>query len=262
VVVAPDRARRPGAFPQLEPPPDPDELETCPFCAGREDRTPPETLRLPTEGAWQVRVVPNLYPAFERQEVVVHTPEHARSITEVSGEQLALVAEAWRSRAAAAREGGFAYVHAIVNEGKAAGASLPHTHSQLIWLRESPPAVSLEGAMDAVAEGELVLERAGLVALCPAVSADPYEVRVAPASREADAYESPLLADALDVTAEVVRRLRDVEPGAPLNLWLHDGPWWHIDIVPRLRVPAGIELGAGIHVNPLPPEEAAARLRG
>jgi UDPglucose--hexose-1-phosphate uridylyltransferase len=209
-----------------------------------------------------VRVVPNLYPAFERQEVVVHTPEHARSITDLSSEALWLVAEAWRSRAAAARADGFAYLHAIINEGKAAGASLPHTHSQLIWLREPPPAVSLEGAMDAVAEGELVLERAGLVALCPAVSADPYEVRVAPASRETDAFESPLLADALDIAAEVVRRLRAVEPGAPVNLWLHDGPWWHIDLVPRLRVPAGIELGAGIHVNPLSPEEAAARLRG
>jgi hypothetical protein len=71
-----------------------------------------------------------------------------------------------------------------------------------------------------------------------------------------------LLAGALEVSAEVVRRLRAVEPGAPVNVWLHDGPWWHIDIVPRLRVPAGIELGAGIHVNPLPPAEAAARLRG
>jgi UDPglucose--hexose-1-phosphate uridylyltransferase len=260
-VVAPGRAKRPGAFPQLEPPPDPGELDECPFCAGREDRTPPETLRLPAEGDWQVRVVPNLYPAFERQEVVVHTPEHLRSIAELSSEQLALVAEAWRSRASAARAEGFPYVHAIVNEGKAAGASLPHTHSQLVWLREPPPAVSLEGAMDAVAEGEPVLEEEGLVALCPAVSADPYEVRVAPASREPDAFASPLLAGALDMAADVLRRLRAVEPGAPVNLWLHDGPWWHIDIVPRLRVAAGIELGAGIHVNPLPPEEAAARLR-
>jgi UDPglucose--hexose-1-phosphate uridylyltransferase len=209
-----------------------------------------------------VRVVPNLYPAFERQEVVVHAPEHLRSIGELSNENLALVAEAWRSRAAAASEDGFAYVHAIVNEGRAAGASLPHTHSQLVWLREPPPAVAVEGAMDTVAEGELVIERAGLVALCPEVSADPYEVRVAPASREPGAFASPLLAGALEVSAEVVRRLRAVEPGAPVNVWLHDGPWWHIDIVPRLRVPAGIELGAGIHVNPLPPAEAAARLRG
>jgi UDPglucose--hexose-1-phosphate uridylyltransferase len=262
VVVAPDRARRPGAFPRLEPPPDPDELEKCPFCAGREDRTPPETLRLPTDGAWQVRVVPNLYPAFERQEVVVHAPEHLRSLTELSTEALSLVAEAWRARAAAARSDGCAYVHALVNEGKVAGASLPHTHSQLVWLREPPPAVSLEGTMEAVTEGEPVLEQGGVVALCPAVSADPYEVRVAPASREPDAFASPLLAGALDLAAETLRRLRAVEPGAPVNLWLHDGPWWHIDIVPRLRVAAGIELGAGIHVNPLPPEEAAARLRG
>jgi UDPglucose--hexose-1-phosphate uridylyltransferase len=261
VVVAPGRASRPGAFPQLEPPPDPSELDDCPFCAGREDRTPPETLRIPPNGGWRVRVVPNLYPAFERQEVVVHAPEHLRSITELSVEALSLVAEAWRSRAAAARDEGFAYVHAIVNEGKAAGASLPHTHSQLVWLREPPPAVSLEGRMDTVTDGELVLEEARLLALCPAVSADPYEVRVAPAAREPDAFASPLLAGALGMAAEVIRRLRAVEPGAPVNLWLHDGPWWHIDIVPRLRVAAGIELGAGIHVNPLPPEEAAARLR-
>jgi UDPglucose--hexose-1-phosphate uridylyltransferase len=262
VVVAPARAKRPGAFPQLEPPPDPGELDECPFCAGREDRTPPETLRLPEAGAWQVRVVPNLYPAFERQEVVVHTPEHVRTVAELAGEQLALVAQAWQARAAAARAEGFTYVHALVNEGKAAGASLPHTHSQLVWLREPPPAVAGEGQMDAATEGELVLERNGVVALCPSVSAEPYEMRVAPAERERGAFASPLLAEALDLVAEALRRLRAVEPGAPANLWLHDGPWWHIDVVPRLTVAAGIELGAGLHVNPLPPEEAAARLRG
>jgi UDPglucose--hexose-1-phosphate uridylyltransferase len=262
VVIAPDRARRPGAFPKLEPPPDPDELDKCPFCAGRENRTPPETLRLPAEGEWQVRVVPNLYPAFERQEVVVHTPEHVRTIAELSSEQLAVVGDAWRARAEAARAEGFAYIHALVNEGKAAGASLPHTHSQLVWLREPPPAVVSEGDMDAVTEGEPVLEQGGVVAVSPSVSTEPYEMRIAPRKRESNAFASPLLAVALSVAAEALRRLRAVEPGAPANLWLHDGPWWHIDLVPRLTVAAGIELGAGIHVNPLPPDEAAARLRG
>ena len=200
--------------------------------------------------------MPNLYPAFERQEVVVHAPEHLRSITELSAEALSLVADAWRSRAAAARAEGYAYVHAIVNEGKAAGASLPHTHSQLVWLREPPPAVSLEGRMDAVTDGELVLEQAGLLALCPAVSADPYEVRVAPAAREPDAFASPLLKGALGMAAEVVQRLRAVEPGAPVNLWLHDGPWWHIDIVPRLTSPCRHRAGRGN------PREPAAACRG
>ena len=260
--MAPGRASRPGAFPQLEPPPDPRELDDCPYCAGREDRTPPETLRLPAEGAWQVRVVPNLYPAFERQEVVVHAPHHVRSIADLSDDALALVAEAWRLRSAAAAAEGFAYVHAIVNEGRIAGSSLPHTHSQLVWLRESPPAVVGEGQMDGVTDGEVVLEREGLVAVCPDASAVAYEARIATAEREENAFASSLLAPALQLAAEMLRRLRAVEPEAPANLWLHDGPWWHIHVVPRLTVAAGIELGAGIHLNPLPPAEAAARLRG
>jgi UDPglucose--hexose-1-phosphate uridylyltransferase len=213
-------------------------------------------MRLPSTGAWQVRVVPNLYPAFERQEVVVHTPEHLRSIAELSDEALSLVAEAWQARAK-----NFAYVHAIVNEGRIAGSSLPHTHSQLIWLREPPPAVVQEGVMDGVLEGEPVLERDGVVAICPTASTDPYELRIAPAQPEPDAFASALLPAALQGAAEALRRLRAVEPGAPANLWLHDGPWWHVHLVPRLTVAAGIELGAGIHVNPLPPEEAARRLR-
>src|SRR5262249_32681361 len=81
------RGRRAGA-PRAElDHPTEEELDQCPFCAGREDRTPPEVLLI---GApWRVRVVPNLYPAFERQEVVVHTPRHARSLAELSDDELA-----------------------------------------------------------------------------------------------------------------------------------------------------------------------------
>jgi len=204
-----------------------------------------------------VRVVPNLYPAFERQEVVIHSPQHVRSIAELSDEALSLVADAWKARAE-----GSGYVHAIVNEGRLAGASLPHTHSQLVWLRGPPPEVAREGAMDGVLDGEPVLQRDGITVVCPHVSADPYEMRIAPAEPQTKAFASDLLAQALQAAAESLRRLRAVEPGAPANLWLHDGPWWHIHLVPRLTVAAGIELGAGIHVNPLSPAEAAARLRG
>ena len=61
--------------------------------------TPPQALVLPEEGDWSVRVVPNLYPAFARQEVVVHSPRHARSLAELEDTELDLVAEAWRRRA-------------------------------------------------------------------------------------------------------------------------------------------------------------------
>jgi UDPglucose--hexose-1-phosphate uridylyltransferase len=206
-------------------------------------------------------VVPNLYPALERQEVVVHTPEHVRSIAELPPEQLELVAEAWRLRAAAARAEGFGYVHALVNEGREAGASLPHTHSQLAWFREPPPATVEERGLTRLLEGERVVERDGLVLLCPPAPRLPYELLIAPLRPEAKAFESARLGAALSLAAEGVRRLRALEPRAPFNLWLHDVDWWHLELLPRLTVPAGLELGAGIYVNTLTPEEAGSRLR-
>ena len=98
-----------------------------------------------TDGpGWQVRVVPNLYPAFARQEVVVHAPTHVRSFAELDDAQVEAVAEAWRLRGLAGAEAGLGYLHALVNEGRAAGASLAHSHSQLVWLGDEPPAVAAE----------------------------------------------------------------------------------------------------------------------
>ena len=82
--------------------------------------TPPQTLVLPEQGDWKVRVVPNLYPALERQEVVVHSRRHIRSIAEAANDELELVAEAWRRRAA--DEPGF--VLPLLNEGREAGAKI------------------------------------------------------------------------------------------------------------------------------------------
>jgi UDPglucose--hexose-1-phosphate uridylyltransferase len=253
VVYAPDRARRPGAARGTLDPPSERELADCPFCAGHEERTPPEVHR---EGdPWLVRVVPNLYPAFERQEVVVSSPRHVRSFAELTGEETDAVARAW-----AARARGAGYLHALLNEGREAGASLPHAHTQLVFLEEPPPAVRVERGLSL--EGAIVEERDGLVLLCPRASRLPYELLIAPAEPEVDAFASPRLPAALALLAEALRRLQAVEGPVPLNAWLHDTAHWHIEMLPRLAVLAGIELGAGIFVNALPPAEAAARLRG
>jgi UDPglucose--hexose-1-phosphate uridylyltransferase len=207
--------------------------------------------------------VPNLYPAFERQEVVVHTPRHVTSLADLSDDELSLVAAAWRARAVAAREEGFQYVHAVVNEGREAGASLAHTHSQLVWLRETPPAVRGErkqecAVCDLLADEKLALEPGVLVH--PAGRA-PYELLIAPAEHDERGLESPALETALQALARCFRRLHALEGRLPLNAWLHAEGHWHLEVVPRLTVFAGIELGAGIYVNPLPPEEAAQALR-
>jgi UDPglucose--hexose-1-phosphate uridylyltransferase len=210
-----------------------------------------------------VRVVPNLYPAFERQEVVVHSPRHVLSLADLTEDEVAGVARAWQARAAAAATEGFPYVHAVVNEGRAAGASLLHSHSQLIWLRSVPPAVEAErsdtcAVCDLLAQDSLELEP-GVIAH-PA-GRSPYELLIAPAEHDEEGLASPRLADTLDALARSVGRLHAAEGRIPLNAWLHAEGHWHFEVLPRLTVFAGAELGAGIYINPLPPEEAARRLR-
>jgi UDPglucose--hexose-1-phosphate uridylyltransferase len=250
--VAPNRRRRPGAAAGLIEEPTEAELDECPFCEGREDRTPPESFRIGGASEWTVRVVPNLYPAFERQEVVVHSPRHVRSFAELSDGEIAAVAEAWQARREAARNEGFDYVHALINEGVAAGSSLPHSHSQLVWLREPPPAVTREspGAAASLLQELVVVERDGLRAVVHRAGRLPYEMLIG--------GEPFVLGTALLLLREAVARLRAVEGSVPWNAWLHEQ---HIELVPRLSVLAGVELGAGIYVNTVAPEDAAAFLQ-
>jgi UDPglucose--hexose-1-phosphate uridylyltransferase len=253
VAIAPARATRPGAGEPAS-----DDPASCPFCAGHEDQTPPETLRLGDGPAgWRVRVVPNLYPALERQEVVIHGPAHVHSIGELDDGTIDLIAEAWQRRAR--DEGGFCFP--ILNEGHEAGSSLPHSHSQLAWLPAPAPLVVSERGLPEVIE---VLERDGVTAGCPIASRVPYEVLIAPSRSEADGLRSDLLAPALRLLAELVRRLQRVrdEELVPLNAWLHDGPSWHLELFPRTTRLAGLELGAGVYIDSVPPEEAATELRG
>jgi UDPglucose--hexose-1-phosphate uridylyltransferase len=217
-----------------------------------------------------VRVVPNLYPAFEHQEVIVHTPRHVRTLAELDDAELGAIAVTWHERLGAARDAGFDYPFLLFNEGREAGASLPHTHSQLLWLEEAPPEAEREfphladgacalcevlsdHALEIAVDGDLSLR------VAPAGRA-PYEVLVAPRSHEAEPG-SEGLASALRLLRLTVGRLRAVEGPTAVNAWLHHGAHWHFEIVPRLPVLAGLELGGGVFVNWLAPEEAAGRLR-
>ncbi len=272
-MIAPGRARRPGAFLGAIEEPTAEELESCPFCEGREDRTPPETLALPdvpgrkpdTPG-WTVRVVPNLYPALEHQEVVVHSPRHVRTFAELTDAELDSVAEAWRRRSAAAAVESFPYVHAMVNEGRFAGASLAHSHSQLVWLREAPPAVQREQPGNGcpicellAAEPLQVAAHGDLTAIAHPAGRAPFELLLASRAHDADPNDD--LTGLLWLLRDVIGRLRAVEGPAPWNAWLHLGTHWHLEVVPRVTVFAGLELGAEIYVNVVPPESAAAALR-
>lgn len=190
--------------------------------------------------------MPNLYPAFDRQEVVVHSPRHIRTFADLSDDEVAAVAAAWEARRPAAA----GYFFAAVNEGPAAGSSLAHSHSQLVWLDGPPPEVARETGRLELDDALVVAELRGMRAAVSAAGRLPYELLVA-----GDPFE---LADALLLLRALVGRLRALEGPVPWNAWLHGD---HLEVVPRLSVLGALELGAGIYVNTVPPEDAAAALR-
>ena len=231
---------------------------------------------------------PDLFSATAARgahEVVVNAPDPVTSLADLAPEQVTLAVDVWRERmrlhAATA-----AYVHVIVNERREAGASLPHTHAQVYALDFVPSAIARErerfGAYatrtmggnllaDLVQEEVRIRERVvaiddEAVLMAPYGARLPYQLMLAPrAPRARFEDDGPTGAALLHDALNRLRRHLGATP--PLNLWVRTAPrgadhfCWRIDIVPRLTHLAGLELGAGVHLNVVAPERAAAELR-
>jgi UDPglucose--hexose-1-phosphate uridylyltransferase len=168
VIIAPERGRRPDDFSrQREAPPG----KFCPFCEGKEDKTPPEIMALRRDGSahnapgWRVRVVPNKFPAlmvegnldrralgvYDRMngvgahEVIIETPQHDLQMAESPVDQIAKVIWVYRERLIDLyRDLRLRYVLIFKNYGEAAGATLLHPHSQLIATPVTPLTIAGE----------------------------------------------------------------------------------------------------------------------
>ena len=311
VVIADDRGERPGAFNDVSPHPSIDSAKD-PFAEGNEDQTPPELWALRPNGGpansrgWLVRAVPNLYPAFStdpadlpaepnpdlfgsrpargNHEVVISSPRSVTSLSELSIDELSMTVDGWCQRLAVHADA--AIRHLFVNEGSQAGASLPHSHAQLIATDFVPRLVAAEREAFHAHAGrtngsnllsdilmEEVRRRERIVAidersvlLAPWASAVAFQLMIVPRDASADFAESGHSAAPMIHLALSLLKQRFGAP-PPMNLWVRSAPagadqWtWRIDILPRLAQPAGIELGVGLGVNPISPERAAAGLR-
>jgi len=319
-IVAGDRATRPGGGMRADPRP-PIDPETDPFREGHEDRTPPELFALRPDGGapdspgWTVRVVPNLYPALAlpegdapatqadplaggrgepnlfatrpaegAHEVIVNAPDSVTSLHDLDPEQVDTAMDVWRERMRAHE--GAAYVHVIVNEGREAGASLPHTHAQLYALPFVPAGVARERerftayfdrtqgrnlAEDLLQEEVRRRERIvsidrEAVAICPWAARVPFQIQILPRRpRRAFEEDGPVGGAMLHGVLGRLARVLGAVP--PLNLWVRTAPrgaesfCWRIDVLPRLTHLAGLELGTGVNLNIVPPERAAEILR-
>jgi UDPglucose--hexose-1-phosphate uridylyltransferase len=241
-----------------------------------------DPLRASTRGS-----EPDLFasrPADGTHEVIVNAPQHVTSLAALDEEALAGAVSAWRERMRAQGEAG--YVHLIVNEGSDAGASLEHTHAQLYALGFVPAAIAREReratayhqrTMGSNLLGDVAAEevrrRERLVAIdddallvCPWASRSPFELRVIP-RRPSPRFEEDGEAGVGMLRAGLAALAGRFGSPPQLNLWVRTAPrgadsfTWHVDLVPRLTIRAGFELGTGVDVNVYPPERAATDLR-
>lgn len=223
-------------------------------------------------------------PARGAHEVIVNAPQSVSALADLPAEQVAVAMDVWRERMRAHADA--AYVHVLVNERREAGASLPHTHAQLYALGFTPAAVARErerfGAyatrtmggnlladlvQEEVRRGErIVAIDDEAVALAPYASRLPYQLMVVPRRPRARFEDAGPTGAALlhDVLGRLARRLG---ASPPLNLWVRTAPrgadqfCWRIDVMPRLTHLAGLELGTGVHLNIVAPEQVATELR-
>lgn len=303
---------------ELEPVRLEDAPSECPLCEGREADAGPEILAWREGGpanvpGWSVRVVPNRHPMlriegeasvrsrdlFESRdglgahEVIVETPIHDQPLHTLDPDHLWRVLWAWRTRIQdLKRDTRFASIVIFKNHGRAAGARLDHSHSQLTAYPMMPPAMSdkLRGAArhlsktgrciycDVIAQeliegSRIISDQSAILAIAPFASRVPFETWLMPRDH------SPRFEEATDETLHllaaqlksVMARIDWALERPACNFVLHTAPLsgegdtafhWHLEILPRVTRFSGLEWGSGVHRNPVSPEEAARALRG
>lgn len=256
IVFAPERAARRSAFGDASD-------ERCPFCPGHESDTPPAIAHVGEP--WRVRVFPNKYPPVEGAEVIVESPRHDGTFEDHPEDVVQTYVERYRAHADAA------YVALFKNEGRRAGASIGHVHSQVIPLPFVPPRVERElrgfadGCPLCAPAGHAIAETDTLRWLAPEASSFAYQQWIVPKRHVAEL--SSLTAAELHDLASLLREAsRAMRPLGAFN-WMfmnfprHAEGHCYVDLVPRLAALAGLELGTGTFVEIIDPAAAAQRLR-
>jgi UDPglucose--hexose-1-phosphate uridylyltransferase len=290
----------------------------CPLCEGNEDRTPPEIVAFRDDGTppnspgWTLRVVPNKFPALRIEgelsregegiydkmngigahEVVIETPRHEETLATLPQKNVKNVLLAYRERIIdLRRDQRLRYVLVFKNHGVAAGASLEHSHSQIIALPIVPRRVveEIEGAktyfsykdrcvfcdiirQELQRKHRVITENNAFLSIAPFASRFPFETWILPKTHHAsfEAMESSQYEQAAQILSDTLQRMSHVLNDPPYNYVIHTSSFpevdgdhyhWHFEIMPKLTKVAGFEWGTGFYINPTPPEEAANYMR-
>ena len=297
VIIAPGRSKRPfetGSAKRAK-------SKACFFCPGSESMTPGEIGRAGAGRRWKMRWFPNKYSVVERagspdlktrdplrvradaygdHEIIVETPEHGKQLWDLKAGDAALLLEICSERIEALEKTkGARYVQAFKNHGSSGGASLQHSHSQIVSLSMLPPGVKEELA--AYARGKCghcriikseskskrkCFEDGRAVAFAPYASRFSYELWILPRRhvRRLSELRKSELRSLASILMKALRKLRKID--APYNYVLRYSPsgfdsHLKIEVTPRMARWAGLEIGSGITVNSVSPEAAASFYR-
>jgi len=288
----------------------------CAFCAGHEHTTPPEIIAFRPDGSrpntpnWTLRVVPNKFPALRIEgnlnkvgegiydkmtgigahEVIIESPDHNATLSSMPVKAVEDVLWAYYLRVSdLKKDKRLKYVVVFKNEGEAAGASLEHTHSQLIALPIVPRQVveELENAknyyelkercvfcdiirQELEARVRIVSENRDFISIAPFAPRAPFETWLLPKRHHSSFSPQGDFSMLAEMLQRTIRQMNRVLEEPPYNMMLHTSPFedevneyyhWHLEIMPKLTKVAGFEWGSGFYINPTPPEEAAKFMR-
>jgi UDPglucose--hexose-1-phosphate uridylyltransferase len=225
-------------------------------------------------------------------EVIIETPRHEDTLATMSDGAIEDVLWAFRERVQdLKRDQRFRYIIIFKNHGAAAGASLDHSHSQIIALPIVPREVrdEVDGARahyqgkercvfcDIVRQEmsdrrRVIEENADMAAIAPYAPRFPFETWILPRRHQSHFEDAPRheYASLARLLGDILRRMNKALRNPPYNLLIHSAPvpepateyyHWHVEIIPKLTKVAGFEWATGFYLNPTAPEEAAEVLR-
>ncbi len=317
VIISTERAKRPKDF-KFEPEQKKINPSECPFCPGNEYATPPEIFAIrneetqPNSPGWSLRVIPNKFPALRIEgelnrkgegiydkmngigahEVIIETNQHQYDLADLSVDSVYNLVNTYQKRILdLKKDPRLRYVMIFKNFGAIAGASLEHSHSQLIATPIIPKRVieEMDGAKryfeyrdrcifcDIIAQEtktskRMVSENNNFIAICPFAPRFPFEIWILPRhhiSNFEDTDDASLY-DFAFILKDCLVRLKKALNTPPYNFIIHTTPitlkgiefyHYHIEIIPVLTRIAGFEWGTGFYINPTAPEESASYLK-
>lgn len=281
--IARARAKRPQDFSVSEPAQE--HPQHCVFCPGNEAQTPPEIGRVANEaGAWSIRwfankfsaVSPDVLEAYGHQEVIVETPAKDRQLWDLSLDELQILASVYQQRVAElSKDPNIASIAVFKNAGIASGASLAHSHTQIIasdkkfssFTPIEAYAQRFQGcpycqvlAQESASE-RVVAQNDDFIALCPRAPRFACEVWIVVKRHEVEflQFSSETLRNLMALLSLILARLKSIN--APYCFYItytkEQQPHFHLELLPRLHVWGGFELASGDYIIGVPPIQAA-----